>query len=124
MTGGGQAVLNLRLATTESYLDKDKARQERTEWHMVVLWGKRAEGLSKILRKGDRVFIEGGLRTTSWEDKDGNKRYRTEVVASDVILSGAKNASRPAARDEDPEPEPMGRAYGSAHNAPDDDIPF
>ncbi len=122
MTGGGQAVLNLRLATTESYLDKDKARQERTEWHMVVLWGKRAEGLSKILHKGDRIFVEGGLRTSSWDDKEGVKRYKTEVVASNVILSGSKNASRPSrGRDDDPEPVPMGEAkFGDG----DDDIPF
>lgn len=115
MTGGGQAVLNLRLATTESYLDKDKARQERTEWHSVVVWGKRAEGLNKILRKGDRIFIEGSLRTSSYE-KNGEKRYKTEVIAQNVILNG--KAMGGAARHG--EPEPMGVAkYGD-----DDDLPF
>lgn len=88
MTGGGTAVLKLRLATSESYLDKDKQRQERTEWHSVVVWGKRAEGLGKILSKGDRILVEGGLRTSSYEDKDGNKRYKTEIVATNVVLSG------------------------------------
>jgi single-strand DNA-binding protein len=88
MTSGGQAVLKLRLATTESYQDKDRQRQERTEWHSVVVWGRRAEALSKILSKGSRLFIEGGLRTSSYDDRDGNKRYRTEIVAKEIILAG------------------------------------
>ena len=88
MTAGGSAVLKMRLATTETYLDKNKVRQERTEWHSVVLWGRRAEALSKFLTKGSRLFIEGGLRTSSYDDREGNKRYRTEVVAQNVILAG------------------------------------
>lgn len=120
MTSGGQAVLKLRLATSESYLDKSKTRQERVEWHSVVVWGKRAEGLGKILRKGDRLFIEGGLRTQSYDDRDGNKRYRTEVVASNVILSGSKGGARPAPNDS---AEPAGDGFG-AESFDDDDIPF
>jgi len=89
MTSGGQAVLKLRLATSETYLDRNKVRQERTEWHSVVVWGKRAEALGKFLTKGSRLFIEGGLRTSNYDDKDGNKRYRTEIVASNIILSGS-----------------------------------
>ena len=88
MTSGGQAVLKLRLATSETYLDRNKVRQERTEWHSVTVWGKRAEALSKILSKGSRIFVEGGIRTSSYDDKEGNKRYRTEVVANNIILSG------------------------------------
>lgn len=88
MTNGGQAVLKMRLATSETYLDRNRQRQERTEWHNVVVWGKRAEALGKFLTKGTRLFVEGGLRTSSYEDRDGNKRYRTEIVASNVILSG------------------------------------
>ena len=88
MTSGGQAVLKLRLATSETYLDRNKVRQERTEWHSVVVWGKRAEALGKFLTKGSRLFVEGGLRTSNYDDKDGNKRYRTEIVASNIILSG------------------------------------
>jgi single-strand DNA-binding protein len=87
-TQGGQAVLNLRLATTESYLDRDKVRKERTDWHNVVIWGKRAEALGKILAKGSSIFIEGSLRTSSYDDRDGNKRYKTEVVANNVLLTG------------------------------------
>ena len=90
MTSGGQAVLKLRLATSETYLDRNKARQERTEWHNVVIWGKRAEALAKIITKGTRVFIEGGLRTTSYEDREGKKVYRTEIVASNILLQGSR----------------------------------
>src|SRR5688572_1914192 len=88
MTSGGQAVLKLRLATSETYMDRNKTRQERTEWHNVVIWGKRAEALSKILTKGTRIFVEGGLRTSSYEDRDGHKRYRTEIVCSNILLQG------------------------------------
>ena len=89
-TQGGQAVLHLRLATTESYLDKDKVRRERTDWHAVVVFGKRGEALSKILNKGSGIFVEGSLRTSSYDDRDGNKRHKTEVIASNVILSGGR----------------------------------
>jgi single-strand DNA-binding protein len=89
VTSGGQSVLKLRLATSETYLDKNRVRQERTEWHSVVVWGKRAEALGKFLTKGSRLFVEGGLRTSSYDDKEGNKKYRTEIVASNIILSGS-----------------------------------
>jgi single-strand DNA-binding protein len=88
MTGGGQAVLKMRLATSESYLDRNKVRQERTDWHNVVVWGKRAEALAKFLAKGSRLFVEGSLRTSSYDDRDGNKRYRTEIIAQNIILAG------------------------------------
>src|SRR5215207_1673799 len=87
VTQGGQPVLKHGLATTESYLDRNNARQERTEWHSVTLWGKRGEALSKFLTKGERIFVEGSIRTSSYE-KDGEKRYRTEVVANNIILAG------------------------------------
>jgi single-strand DNA-binding protein len=87
VTQGGQAILKLRLATTESYLDRNQTRQERTEWHSVTLWGKRGEALAKFLQKGERIFVEGRIQTSSYE-KDGEKRYRTEVVANNIILAG------------------------------------
>ncbi|MBX3227940.1 MAG: single-stranded DNA-binding protein [Labilithrix sp.] len=87
MTAGGQALLKLRLATTESYLDKSNTRQERTEWHSVTMWGKRGEALSRFLQKGERIFVEGRLQTSSYE-KDGEKRYRTEIIANNIILGG------------------------------------
>src|SRR3954470_975010 len=87
-TQSGQAVLNMRLATTESYLDRNKVRQERTDWHNVVLWGKRGEALAKFLAKGSTIFVEGGLRTSSYDDKEGNKRYKAEAHATNIILVG------------------------------------
>jgi single-strand DNA-binding protein len=87
MTQGGQSVLKLRLATTETYLDKNQTRQEKTEWHSVTMWGKRGEALAKFLTKGERIFVEGSLRTSSYE-KNGEKRYSTEINASNIILAG------------------------------------
>ena len=97
-TQGGQAVLHLRLATNESYLDKDKVRRERTDFHSVVVWGKRGEALGKILGKGSTILVEGSLRTSSYDDRDGNKRYKTEVIANNVILGGG-NRGRGAPED-------------------------
>jgi single-strand DNA-binding protein len=88
MTPGGQAVLKLRLATNETYLDRNNVRQERTEWHRVTVWGRRAEALGKILQKGDLLFVEGRLQTSSY-DKNGEKRSSTEVVANNIVLPGS-----------------------------------
>jgi single-strand DNA-binding protein len=135
MTNGGTAVLNLRMATSESYLDRNKQRQERTEWHRVVIWGRRAEALGKILTKGDRILIEGSLRTSSYEDKDRNKKYTTEIVANNVVLSGGgggggggggKGRSSGGGDDFGP-PHSGGGGFDDADygGAPDDDdIPF
>jgi single-strand DNA-binding protein len=90
-TQSNQGVLSLRMATTESYFDNNtKERKERTEWHSIVIWGKRGEALNKILSKGSRLAVEGRLQTRSWEDKSGGKRYTTEVVANNVILLGGR----------------------------------
>jgi single-strand DNA-binding protein len=89
VTPGGQAILKLRLATTETYLDKSNTRQERTEWHSITVWGKRGEALGKILAKGSNIFVEGAIRTSSYE-KDGEKRYRTEIVANNILLTGKR----------------------------------
>jgi single-strand DNA-binding protein len=144
MTPGGNAVLKLRLATSETYLDRNKQRQERTEWHRVTIWGRRAEALSRILAKGSRIFVEGGLRTSSYEDRDGNKRYTTEIVATNILLQGrapgggrdageggyggptepSERAEEPMDFDAGPEPRSGGP---TAHQTPlpdDDDIPF
>ncbi len=86
--GPDTAVLKLRLATTESYFDRrTNERKERTDWHNVVVFGKRGEALQKILQKGATIFVEGRLQTGSYE-KDGQKHYRTDVVATNVILAG------------------------------------
>jgi single-strand DNA-binding protein len=88
-TAGG-ALLKLRLATKEVYFDKEKNKQERTEWHYVKTFGRRAEGLSKILAKGSRIFVKGRLETSTYE-KNGEKRYRTDIVATDILLGGRPN---------------------------------
>lgn len=90
-TQSNQAVLSVRMATTDSYFDSNsKERKERTEWHSVVIWGKRGEALSKILSKGSRICVEGRLQTRSWEDKQGGKRYTTEINATNVVLLGGR----------------------------------
>ncbi len=135
MTTGGQAVLKMRLATSESYLDRNRVRQERTEWHSVVVWGKRAEALGKFLTKGSRLFVEGSLRTSSYDDKEGHKRYKTDVVASNIILAGSGGgrgaSSRPTAEEpvrHDEFAAPVaGPGGGDEDDFPaggDDDIPF
>jgi single-strand DNA-binding protein len=135
VTQGGQAVLKLRLATNESYLDRNNVRQERTEWHRVTVWGKRAEALGKILQKGDSLFVEGRLQTSSYE-KNGEKRYSTEVVANNIVLpgrgrgegareGGGGGGARPA-RDmaEAPESDFAEGGGASPGGSADDDIPF
>jgi single-strand DNA-binding protein len=87
-TGGGRAVANFRIATSEVFSDAQGQRQERTDWHNIVVWGKQAETCGQYLAKGRQVYIEGSLRTRSYDDKDGNKRYVTEVVAQRVQFLG------------------------------------
>lgn len=135
-THGGQAVLNIRLATSESYLDKDKVRRERTDWHSVTIWGKRGEALAKILAKGSTIFVEGSIRTSSYEDKEGVKRYKTEVNANNVILAGGKRDGAGASEDR-PASNGGGGGAGPRHTTKatesddfgfgggnDDDVPF
>ena len=92
-TPGGSAVCNFSLATTESWTDKQGQKQEKTEWHRVVVWGKLAELCNQYLAKGRQAFLEGRLQTRSWDDKDGNKKYTTEILASTVQFIGGATAS-------------------------------
>lgn len=139
---GGQALLKLRMATSESYLDKNNVRQERTEWHRVTVWGKRGEALAKFLQKGARIFVEGRIQTSSYE-KNGEKHYSTDIVATNIILNGRGDSSGggsssssgggsgsqrrstgtssapPSDANESPDGDPMGG--GASHG---DDIPF
>ena len=127
-TGSGTPVLNLRIATSER-VKRDGQWTDHAEWHSVVVWSKRAESLSKILRKGSRVLIEGKLRTTSYDGRDGAKRYKTEIVADVVELCDRRGGS--GAPDDagghfrTPEPDPA--TYDAAPDfspGDDDDIPF
>lgn len=122
-TQQGTAVGNFNIATSEIYTDKAGQRQEKTEWHRIVVWGKPAENCGKYLGKGRQVYVEGRLQTRQWDDKEGNKRYTTEVNAStvqfldkagDQTASGG-NDTYQAAMNDVPTPQ----------NAPsDEDIPF
>src|SRR4029078_8434577 len=78
-TPGGAAVATLNLATTEVWNDRSNQRQEKTKWHRVILWGKQAESLQEYLTKGKQIYVEGRLQTRQWDDKDGNKRFTTEI---------------------------------------------
>ena len=102
-TPGGSPVATLNLATQERWKDKAGNPQEKTEWHRVVLWGKTAESLNEYLVKGKQVYVEGRLQTRAWDDKDGNKRYTTEIRADHVVLlgGGPRGESASHLRDED-----------------------
>ena len=119
-TQNGQAVLRLRLATTESYVNRAGERQQRTDWHTVIIWGKRGEALNNILSKGRPICAEGRIQYRQWEDKEGNKRNSTEIVATNVVLLGSRRDSG----------APSDYSGGSSSAPPaadefgDDDIPF
>lgn len=90
-TPGGQPVATFTLATTERFADKNGQKQERTEWHNIVAWGKLAELCNQYLKKGRSVYIEGRITTRSWDDKDNVKRYKTEIVANTLQFIGGGN---------------------------------
>ena len=122
-TASGQAVANFTLATTESIPKKDGGREDRTEWHRIVAWGKLAEICGEYLSKGRQIYVEGRIQTREWEDRDGNKRWTTEIVARNMQMLGRRSEagigdelSPPAG--EPPASDPL--------EAPDsnDDIPF
>jgi single-strand DNA-binding protein len=131
----GSSVANLRIATTESWRDKQSGeQQERTEWHRVALFGRLAEVAAEYLRKGSQVYIEGSLRTRKWQDKQGNERYTTEIVASDMQMLGGRggagagaggsgSGSTPREPAADFAPSAGGAAGGEREDF-DDDIPF
>jgi len=124
-TQQGTAVANFSLATSESFKKKDGTRDERTEWHRIVVWGQTAEFCSQYLSKGRTVYIEGRLQTREWENKEGQKQKTTEIVAQEVRFVGPRNegggnrppggGSRPAGAD---------GASGDSPPPADDDIPF
>jgi single-strand DNA-binding protein len=125
-TPSGTAVANFNIATNESWLNKDGKKEERTEWHKIVVWSKLAELCGEYLAKGRPVYLEGRLQTRDWNDKDGNKRYTTEIVAQTIQFLGGSGE-----RGERSEGRPAGKSArgGSSMEeaAPveaDDDIPF
>lgn len=99
-TSGNKGVLKFSIATTESWMD-DGEKKEVTFWHRVVVWGKRGEALEKFLRKGSRVYVEGRIETRSYDDKDGVKKYATDINAKEIVLLDGKRDSDERGRDRD-----------------------
>jgi single-strand DNA-binding protein len=119
---GGTAVAKFSLATSESYKNKEGQKVEQTEWHNVVLWRGLAEIAEKYLRKGSTVYVEGKLRTRSWEDKEGNRRYTTEIIGDNMTMIGNK-------RNEDGSIDTSDYSKSAeqplpAADEPTDDLPF
>jgi single-strand DNA-binding protein len=111
-TKAGHAVCNLSVATNRVWYNKDKEKQEETEWHRVVVFGKQAESCKEYLAKGRMVCVKGRIRTRKWEDKDGQDRWTTEVVAERVVFLGGGKGGSGGSRPDAPPP------------ASDDDLPF
>lgn len=115
------AVANFPLATTEVYKDRSGQKQSQTEWHNIVLWRGLAEIAEKYLKKGNQVYIEGKLRTRNWNDKDGNTRYTTEVVADNMTMLGGKKDNEDRTNDYSPTESTYENTQGEME---DDDLPF
>ncbi len=130
-TASGSAVTNIRVATSESWRDKQSGeQQERTEWHRVVFFGRLAEIAQEYLRKGSQVYIEGSLRTNKWQAQDGQDRYTTEVIANEMQMLGGRGdgggmsrAPRSESAPQRSEREPVRESTAPADDF-DDDIPF
>ena len=143
-TGSGTAVCNMRLATSETYKDRDGNMVENTEWHTVVAWARLAEICGEYLKKGRQVYFEGQLQTRQWEDKDGNTRYSTEVKAREMQMLGSRDGGGGDDVDYDQSPRPQRQSGGNRPQGggrpqqqaapasggddysfdPDDDLPF
>ena len=138
-TTGGDAVTNIRLATTDTWKDKNGEKQEKTEWHSIVFYGRQAEIAAEYLKKGRQIYVEGRLQTRKWQDKEGQDRYTTEIVADRMQMlgnregGGAGGGSEPAPeRERERAGAGVGGGSGSPRSAPskkniddlDDDIPF
>ena len=130
-TANGTNVAKFSIATNERYKDRDGQWQERTEWHNIVCWQRMAEIVRDYTHKGDRIYIEGRLQTSSWDDKQtGEKKYRTEIVANDLVLIGGKQGAgegggqRARGASASDNMNQGGPAYEEATGITDEDIPF
>jgi single-strand DNA-binding protein len=126
----GEAVANLRLATTDSWKDKDGNKQEATEWHRVSYFGRQAEVCGQYLKKGSQIYVEGSIRTRKWQDKEGQDRYSTEIRGDRMqMLGGRQGMGEAPARDAGGSsggnrPAPAAQPAGGGFNDFEDDIPF
>ncbi len=132
-TTGGEAVTNVSIATTDSWKDKAGEKQERTEWHRVAFFGKLAEIAGEYLKKGSQVYVEGRLQTRKWQDKEGQEKYTTEIIADRMQMLGSRAGGGGGGGGEPPPERERGAGGGKpAGSAPakknvddlDDDIPF
>ena len=131
-TNSGTAVASFRVATSERWNDKNGESQERTEWHRIVAWDKLGEICGKYLKKGRSVYVEGRLQTRAWEDKEGNKRYTTEIVARTMQMLGGRGGEGAGSGDSSGwEATPTTQKAESLPDIPvgsgssaDDDLPF
>lgn len=134
-TTGGQQVAQFSLATNRRWTDAQGEQQERTEWHRIVVWGKLVEVVERFLRKGERLYIEGEIQYRSYEDKEGQTRYVTEINARDLMMLGGRDADAPAETTERaPAPRERARTAKGAvrekafelpgYGGAEDDLPF
>lgn len=99
-TQSGTAVANINVATSDTWFDKNtKQKQERTEWHRVVAWGKLAEIVKEYVEKGRQIYVQGRIETRAWEDKQGNKKHTTEIVAKEILLLGSRGGKKELAQE-------------------------
>ncbi len=127
-TGNGTAVCNMRIATSDSYKDASGNLVDKTEWHNVVVWSRLAEICNEYLKKGSQVYFEGQLQTRSYEDKEGNTKYVTEVKAREMVMLGGRghsdgNGYQGDGSQRPSRPQPTAQPAGDSF-APDDDLPF
>lgn len=115
----GDAIANINLATTDSWKDKNGEKQERTEWHRVAFFGKLADVAGEYLRKGSQIYVEGRLQTRKWQDKDGQDRYTTEIVADRMQMLGGRNSNAGSGESAPSAPKPAGGSDDF-----EDDIPL
>jgi len=127
-TPNGDAVVNFRIATNRVWKDREGNQQERTEWHRIVAWRKLAERCGEYLRKGSHVYIEGRLETRGWEDKNGNKRFVTEVVTDRMQMLDAKGQVKPSEQTSPPEEvfeeKELSQGEEIKESEAEDEIPF
>ena len=131
-TTSGDAVTNIRLATTDTWKDKSGEKQERTEWHNIVFYGRQAEIAGEYLKKGRQIYVEGRLQTRKWQDKEGQDRYTTEIIADRMQMLGSREGggsaatAEPVERVAGAEPRGGGKAQPAKKSVDDldDDIPF
>ena len=125
VTKSGQAMARFSVATTDTWMDRENGRQERTEWHNIVVWGKQAETCDQYLSKGRQVYIEGRIQTRKFEDREGKERYFTEINAQNVtFLGGRDGGGARSGQSFDDGPNGGFDDVGAGSVPPDDDVPF